>query len=409
MALAPYKETETAASRVLYINSKDATTFFNNNQSDFTFQLEEPIVVPEHHSFLMSIYSAEIPYSFYNFRIGVNCKLDYAESVFGVPASYDANGFLDMTAPGADTMPLPEGNWNAVELAAHITAHIVSAGPVYPLLVEYDSISLKFKFRCMIAGLRVTLGLINGPDSVADMNEELGFDDINTQGDPFVERDGAGFQDWWYGYTNPPAVPPGVGVDTGRSGPFLLNPAYWLFGDDVCDMTNSIRSLFLRTNLSTTSVLDSHIGGGFSNILTRVPINAEPGGIITIKPVDGDVHKLLLKVKTITDISITLTNQENQVINLNGLTFDVSLKLEFIADKELKPEPNRRLDYQISLEEANLKLTKAVAKGQGLVGKKETSPQKSEEERRKSRQKKETTKKKKETKKKKIKNDEKNK
>ena len=80
-----------------------------------------------------------------------------------------------------------------------------------------------------------------------------------------------------------------------------------------------------------------------------------------------------------------------------------------IADKELKPEPNRRLDYQISLEEANLQLTKAVAKGQGLVGKKETSPQKSEEERRKSRQKKETTKKKKETKKKKIKNEEKNK
>ena len=384
MALAPYKETETAASRVLYINSKDATTFFNNNQSDFTFQLEEPIVVPEHHSFLMSIYSAEIPYSFYNFRIGVNCKLDYAVSVFGVPASYDANGFLDMTAPGADTMPLPEGNWNAVELAAHITAHIVSAGPVYPLLVEYDSISLKFKFRCMIAGLRVTLGLINGPDSVADMNEELGFDDINTQGDPFVERDGAGFQDWWYGYTNPPAVPPGVGVDTGRSGPFLLNPAYWLFGDDVCDMTNSIRSLFLRTNLSTTSVLDSHIGGGFSNILTRVPINAEPGGIITIKPVDGDVHKLLLKVKAITDISITLTNQENQVINLNGLTFDVSLKLEFIADRELKPEPNRRLDYQIGLEEANLKLTKAVAQGQGI----ETSPQKKEKKKKETKKKK---------------------
>ena len=111
-------------------------------------------------------------------------------------------------------------------------------------------------------------------------------------------------------------------------------------------MTNSIRSLFLRTNLSTTSVLDSHIGGGFSNILTRVPINAEPGGIITIKPTDGDVHKLLLKVKSITNIEITLTNQKNQVINLNGLTFDISLKLEFIADEDLMPAPNRRLDFE---------------------------------------------------------------
>ena len=65
--LAAYKETETSASRVLYINSKDATVFFNNNQSDFNFTLQEPIVVPEHHSMLMSVFSAEIPYSFYNF------------------------------------------------------------------------------------------------------------------------------------------------------------------------------------------------------------------------------------------------------------------------------------------------------------------------------------------------------
>ena len=232
-------------------------------------------------------------------------------------------------------MPLPEGNYNAVELANYLTTHVYSAGPVYPLEVKYDPISLKFKFRCVIAGLRITLGLINGAAQGDDMNEELGFDTFNTVGDPFVERDGAGLQPYWNGYTNPP---------------------YYLFGDDVVDMTNSIRSLFLRTNLSTTSVLDSHIGGGFSNILTRVPINTEPGGIITIKPTDGDVHKLLLKVKAITDISITLTNQENQVINLNGLTFDISLKLEFIEDKELRDAPNRRLDYEKSFNDAQDKL-----------------------------------------------------
>ena len=355
--LAAYKETETAASRVLYINSKDATTTFQNSQSDFVFSLEEPIVVPEHHTMLMSVYSAEIPYSFYNFRVGVNCRLDYAITVFGLQADYDANGFLDLAPAGARSMPLPEGNWNAVELANYISTHVYSAGPLYPLEVKFDPISLKFKFRCLIAGIRVTLGLINGAGEREDMNEELGFDGFNTIGDPFVERDAAGLQPYWYGYTNPPAVPPGVGVDTGLSGPFLTDPEYYLFGDDVVDMTNSIRSLFLRTNLSTTSVLDSHIGGGFSNILTRVPINAEPGGIITIKPTDGDVHKLLLKVKAITDIAITLTNQENQVINLNGLTFDISLKLEFIADKELKPAPNHRLDYQQTLDEAQLKLT----------------------------------------------------
>ena len=94
MSIAAFKETDTSASRVLYINSKDATVYFNNNQSDFSFTLEEPIVVPEHHSMLMSIYSAEIPYSFYNFRVGVNCRLDYSVTAYNTPADYDANGFF---------------------------------------------------------------------------------------------------------------------------------------------------------------------------------------------------------------------------------------------------------------------------------------------------------------------------
>ena len=349
--LAAYRETNTAASRVLYINSKDATTFFNNNQSDFVFSLEEPVVVPEHHSMLMSVYSAEIPYSFYNFRVGVNCRLDYAVTPFNNTAAYDANGFLDLVPASAQSLILPEGNYNAVELADYLTQNVVAAGPIYPLEVTFDSISLKFRFRCVIANTRVTLAMKNGASTTEDMNEELGFDLINTQGDPFVELDAAGTQ-WFNGFSNPtlggaPPVPiPGLGVDTIRNGPFLASPAWFLYADDVVDVTNSIRSLFLRTNLSSTSVLDSHIGGGFSNILTRVPINSEAGGIITIDPTNGDVHKLLLKVKEITDVAITLTNQKNQVINLNGLTFDISLKFEFIADKEIKGPPNRRLDYQ---------------------------------------------------------------
>ena len=347
--LAAYKETETKASRVLYINSKDATVFFNENQSDFIFSLQEPIVVPEHHSMLMSVFSAEIPYSFYNFRVGVNCRLDYAITAFNTTADYDANGFLDLAPAAAQSLEIPEGNYNAIQLANTISQGVVGAGPIFPLEVKFDPIKLKFSFRCIIANLRVTLAMKNGAATGEDMNEELGFDLIAVQGDPFVELDAGGTQ-WFNGFSNLTlggggAPVAGPGTDTIRNGPFLITPAYFLYGDDVVDMTNSIRSLFLRTNLSTTSVLDSHIGGGFSNILTRVPINAEPGGIITIQPTNGDVHKLLLKVKSITDVAITLTNQKNQVINLNGLTFDISLKLEFIADKDLDPEPDRRGDF----------------------------------------------------------------
>ena len=340
--LAQYAETETPASRVIYINSKDATTTFNNNQSDFDFTLDEPIVVPDHHSILMSVYSAEIPYSFYNFQDGKNTRIDYQITAQGTPASYDANGLF---AGGYSTLIIPQGNYTATELASYLENNIVAAGPVYPLKCRYDSISMKFKFASKVKNIRVTLGLRNGvatgtPESPGDdMNEELGFDFINIQGDPFVELNLAANQ-WRYGFTNATvgaggAPVAGVGTDVPPvAGPFFVET--FLFADDVADLTNSIRSLFIRTNLSTTSILDSHIGGGFSNILCRVPINADPGGIINIKPVDGDVHKLLLKLKAITNISIRLTNQKNTTINLNGLTFDISLKLDFMENKDLK-------------------------------------------------------------------------
>ena len=347
--LASYKETGTSASRVIYINSKDATSILGDNRSDFDFTLDEPIVVPPHHNILLSVYSAEIPYSFYNFRNGVNCKIDYASTSFGNPATYNAQGKLDLTAPGHQTLTIPEGNYNAIELAKLLTNGISG------LECLYDPNKLKFSFRSLNAGTRITLALRNGEDTGTpdfpgeDMNEELGFDWFNILGDPFVERDIAGLQPYFYGYTNPDPAGAGPGIDNNVSGPFFISPAYFLYGDDVSDLTNSVRSLFMRTNLSTTSILDSHIGGGFSNILTRVPINAEPGQIINIQPVNGDVHKLLLKLKTITNISIRLTNQKNETIDLNGLDFDVSLKLEFIEDTELKEPPDaRQVFYQQS-------------------------------------------------------------
>ena len=348
--LASYKETETAASRVIYINSKDATSIMGDNRSDFDFTLDEPIAVPPHHNILLSVFSAEIPYSFYNFRIGVNCKLDYAITGFNFPAQYDANGKLDITAAGHQTFNLPPGNYNAFELA-----NLLSAG-INGLECLYDPNKLKFSFRQLNAGQRLTMALRNGIDTGTpefpgeDMNEELGFDWFNILGDPFVERDNAGLQPWIYGYTNPnPAALPGTGIDNNVAGPFFAAPAWYLYSDDVSDLTNTIRSLFMRTNLSTTSILDSHIGGGFSNILCRVPINADPGEIINIEPVNGDVHKLLLKLKTISNISIRLTNQKNETLDLNGLDFDVSLKLEFIEDRDLKEPPNvRQTLYQQS-------------------------------------------------------------
>ncbi len=251
---------------------------------------------------------------------------------------YDANG---NTIPSF-SITLPEGNWNAIELANYITNEInTTAGVPNLMSMVYDTISLKFKFVCNVNNNRITLATQYGVESGIDgndMNEELGFDLNTPSGDCFFERDGVG--NYRAGFTDPPPVLPGIGIDT------ITIPSTpiqtFIFADDAADMTNSIRTLFLRSNLTTSSILDSFVGGGFSNIMSRIPINAEPGGIISLSATDGDVHKLLIKVKDITAIHLRLTNQRNQPIDLNGLNFDVAIKLDFIENQRLAEPENIR-------------------------------------------------------------------
>ena len=345
-----YAETETPASKVLYINSDDATTKYNQQDTNFEFVLQEPIVVPPHHSILGSVYSVEIPYSFYNFETGRNTLLDFQVTAAGVPANYvNVSGrsvFNFTPAGGCYRVFIPEGNYSPITLANTLKSLILTApGGIPALDIIYDSVKQKLKFACIVAGVRVTLGLAHGLFSGLDgddINEEIGFDLNKIQGDPFFEYAAAGPFPFNNGYTVPPVILPGPGTDI-NVGPYPIQN--YLYADDVADMNSSIRSLFIRTNLSSQSVLDSFIGGGFSNIFCKIPLNAEPGGTIRVEPANGDVHKVLLRTKVITSVSITLTNQRNRVIDLNGLNFDISIKLDFVETKNLPQAPNLRLQY----------------------------------------------------------------
>ena len=335
-------ETETRASRVLFISSGDATTIFNNNRSNYKFTLEEAVAVPNHHSILLSLIGAEIPYSFYNFVDSRNTLLYYQYNPVPGSTVYAAG----VVNPVVALQLRPEGNWNAVELAEYITRGIniqlVLAPNSFQML--YDPIALKFKFIMNTVG-RITLAMKNSPNLVVDMNEEIGFDLTNTPGDPFVENVG-GALPIRYGYVNEPVGGTGIGgntyLDGGGHAATPISPLIYLYADDVCDMSNSVRTLFIRSNLTSSSILDSHVGGGFSNILARIPIDKEPGEIINIRASDGNVHQLLLKIKEFTEIHIRLTNQRNEEINLNGLDFNISLKLDFIENKRLAMPDNIR-------------------------------------------------------------------
>ena len=343
-------ETGTGASRVMFLNSADATQHQAGASltTDYVFIPDESIVVPPHHSILMSLHHTQIPFSFYNFQSGRNTKLDYGLTDTGIVSAVDTG-----------TIEIPEGNYNAATLRNKIMELLNAEPNVGTLTIRFNRDTLKYEYNWVgLAGFRrLTLRIATGTNGSqnADKNfrDEFGFNDNkfflgNNSYNVYFDNDGA---------TN---LDCGFSTDLAATSYFQstsANTTFWTgVGNQVAgtenifsvvDMNAAIRSLYIRTNLTTSSILDSSVGGGFSSILARVPIEVNSGGIITISPIDGSVHKLIIKVREITLIGVRLTDQRNRLIDLNGLDWDVSFQFDFIENPELRIPIDKRLEIEL--------------------------------------------------------------
>ena len=336
-------ETGTGASRVMFINSGDAKLQGGSLTTDYIFIPDESIVVPAHHSILMSLHHTQVPFSFYNFQSGRNTKLDYGLTGTGVTSIADTG-----------TIDIPEGNYNAQTLLTKIMELINAEPNVGTLTIRYNRDTLKYEWNWVGQGLntRLTLRISNGANKDTNFRDEIGFNDNkfisgNSSYNVYFENDGAGRLECGYS----------AAADT----PYYIvlvdaDTTYWTgvgnqaVTDNIfsaVDMNSAIRSLYIRTNLTTSSILDSSVGGGFSSILARVPIDVVSGGIITISPSDGSIHKLRIKVREITIIGVRLTDQRNRLIDLNGLDWDVSFQFDFIENPELRVPMDKRTEIEL--------------------------------------------------------------
>ena len=357
-------ETGTGASRVMFINSADATQHASNNflTTDYIFIPDESIVVPQHHNILMSLHHVSIPYSFYNFQDGRNNQLDYGLTASGVVSNATTG-----------TITIPEGNYNAATLMRKIGQLISAEANVGTLTMRFDRDTLKYEWNWvpLVGNERLTLRISSGTNAATNLRDEIGFND-----NKFYQ--GLGIYDVFFDNNLGGVLRCGFSISGGASTDYYVigagaSTAYWTGEGNqggvtanifsVVDMNAAIRSLYIRTNLTTTSILDSAVGGGFSSILARVPIDVNSGGIITISPTDGAVHKLYIKVREITIIGIRLTDQRNRLIDLQGLDWDISLQFDFIENPELKVPIDKRVSvelakyekYKKSIEEEKLK------------------------------------------------------
>tara|TARA_R100000149_G_C5867143_1_gene131705 strand:- start:243 stop:1379 length:1137 start_codon:yes stop_codon:yes gene_type:complete len=332
-------ETSTDASRVIYLDSADATTNLSGVSSagkskkttDVQFQLEEPIVVPPHHTILLSLHSCAIPYSFYNFQTGRNTTLTI---------SFCDTNTLDTNETTDRQLVLTQANYNIQtlldEIKTFVDIYAVSdAGDsVGDFIAEFNPDTLKCEWRYN-GGKRLRFKFRD--DQTTNFKEEIGFTE-----NCFVQPEIAGGYNFWMethssvpkiGYDDGTTFTSmNAGIPTATSTP-LADPQQFF---SVVDVNFHVRSLYLRSNITQHSVLDSSIGSRFSNILARIPINSVSGGELVISPSDGAVHTLMLKVREITFINIRLTDKDNKLIDLNGLDFTIALQFDFIETPEVK-------------------------------------------------------------------------
>lgn len=120
----------------------------------------------------------------------------------------------------------------------------------------------------------------------------------------------------------------------------ILTAGQTASSQNAVDLNDAIHGLYVRQNLATKGTLDTN-EGTFSNILARIPINTNAGGIIFHMP-SSNQHETMISVPLVQTIGIRLTDDKHRTINLNGLHFQLSLKISYLHKEKLRNLPIRR-------------------------------------------------------------------
>jgi hypothetical protein len=106
-----------------------------------------------------------------------------------------------------------------------------------------------------------------------------------------------------------------------------------LISNNVVDLSG-INAIYIVSNLPTSNI-DSR-NKGFSPILGKIPVNSGYNGIISFNP--AVPHHMHLQQQVFNFLHLTLENQNMQIIDLNGLHWQMTLNIHFLYKEEYDPE-----------------------------------------------------------------------
>eukprot|EP01045_Picozoa_sp_COSAG04_P009279 COSAG04_NODE_533_length_12959_cov_8.218497_9_plen_310_part_00 len=188
--------------------------------------------------------------------------------------------------PVITSATIPEGNYNATTLGTEITKALSSAS--ISMEIQYHRTRQKYKFKCTSHTLTLKF-----PEN--SLMFEIGFDSSDT----------------------------------------LMHQGDWYEAPNVADLNGSVHAIYIRTNLATRSVMESQTGG-VSDILAKIDINSDPGGVITLEPQQVS-HEALIHTAGVKSVEIRITDERNRLLNLNGLHSQIGLRFRFVNIKMAAP------------------------------------------------------------------------
>jgi len=285
-------------SLIIHLDSRHATHYLENDSggnpltTNYTYTLVEGLPIPDSKMCEISLYTATIPFSFYNVRPNINDK-------FTIKIVLN-NGDAPNTTH-EETFTILAGNYSATALKNQFTT--------LQKLATNDNIkNLDFTITYQREYIKFNLAMNKDIGNLLSL--EVRFDNCASM----------------FGFRKDNIFHSFVGANTSR----VLN-------SEICvDISDSIHGLYIRQNLASKSTLDNE-AGTFSNILTRIPINTNPGGIIFHTPANS-THRALTSIQAIQTIGIKLTDDRNRSIDLNGLHFQISLMITLVDKVDIVPE-----------------------------------------------------------------------
>ena len=178
-------ETGTNASRILFIDSRDGQNISGDEQLTTYYRvlLQDPIVVPNHHSLLLSLHRLNIPRSFYNFDRIRNAGLEVIfVSKDGTNGVVGGFGAFQANRPAYLSFEFDEGNYDAISLMNLITTRVndylltgeapdyqISTAQIdldndqkgiYELEMTYNRDALKYEWGVNIVAGSISLGVM---------------------------------------------------------------------------------------------------------------------------------------------------------------------------------------------------------------------------------------------------------